>query len=169
MGSGIHVYSYCGRDVRCAIVRGCELHELCAGANFQPIPAGGLHVAFGSYLAGEGITIQCGIGSDIREVSQIEWTHEPSQGKVYFDLSNVKGDPFMPYGMTVYTSEGRSSQFPTCYGALCKPGDGQCAYVYNDDDDARAGERSCSSSVDVSWHLCMADTGISLPAPGTGL
>jgi hypothetical protein len=158
-------YNHCSTSVFCAIVK-----ENGGAAVFQEVRAGGqLSTDIMSLPNNVGYTIMCKrINTEGAPVTQIEWTRNDSEGMVHFDLSIVKGAVFVNDGMTMYVNEGRTSQFPTCYGALCRAGENPCSYAYNGANDFVNGERTCSKNVSLQWHMCFVDPNLVLPPPGTG-
>lgn len=167
--NSVQAVNRCSSTVYCAIVKGCPQGQICAGASWRSIgPGQSISSSSNEWSDNTGMTIMCGRSNNPSKVSQVEWTSRNVDGKVHFDLSNVDGAVFANEGMTMYVDQPRTNSLPTCYGAVCSPGQIPCPYIYNVDYEDKRGMRACSQSVNVQWHMCFADKNLVLPPPGTG-
>ncbi|KPI42335.1 uncharacterized protein AB675_9612 [Cyphellophora attinorum] len=156
----------CSYSVYCAVVK-----ENGGVANFQEVrPGNKVTVDIMSLPNGDGYTIMCKpTNTPNAPVTQIEFTrNDDTTRRLHFDLSTVAGAVFVNDGMTMYVDEPRNSDFPTCYGAVCRAGENPCQYAYTWDGDSKHGERACSTRASIQWHMCLVDENLSLPPPGTG-
>jgi hypothetical protein len=89
-------------------------------------------------------------------VTQLEWTWEQGQGLVYFDVSNVAGQPFTDHGFVLHAfdAEDPRQQRNNCNDAYCAPGDSNCQGVYNKWNDDEQAMRSCFDDTVLGMMLC---------------
>jgi hypothetical protein len=90
-------------------------------------------------------------------VTQLEWTWEPGQGKVYFDVSNVAGSPFVDEGFMLHSVDAKDpgKTLNRCFDAWCDKNDVSCnqSYqVWNDDEQAM---RACYDDAILGLQLCL--------------
>lgn len=67
---------------------------------------------------------------------------------VFYDLSNINGNPLMQYGIRIEPS------FENCITITCPPNVRQCDQVYNNPDENYA-TKACDSSADLKVDLCL--------------
>ena len=86
--------------------------------------------------------------------SQLEYTYNSTSSEVWYDITNIVGQPFMEYGVTLTPSASDlGPQWPTCVPVVCAAGDGYCTAAYNLPDDNTA-THVCPSDVDLVMTLC---------------
>ena len=104
--------------------------------------------------------IHGGIGIDV-QISKVLIPGNPishvgftwNEEKVWFDLSNLDGQPFLADGMELLPSEGQSTLFPTCTSSGCGAGDTECQDVYVNGGIGDVG-RSCDQSTSLLFVAC---------------
>ena len=90
--------------------------------------------------------------SEAGKVTQFEYTWTPGVGKLNYDISNIDGNPFSQYGMSLAPSIVTPAGFPTCVVLDCPAGQARCDAAYNMPDDTRT--MVCPDSVDLIFTLC---------------
>ncbi|KPI35169.1 uncharacterized protein AB675_10156 [Cyphellophora attinorum] len=97
--------------------------------------------------SGVSIKVQASPGG---KVAQFEFTLA-SDGKVYYDISNIDGNPFAAHGVSLVPSVKSSVANPTCVAVDCPPG-ARCDAAYNLPDDVRT--KVCPGMTDLVFTLC---------------
>lgn len=113
-----------------------------------------------SYLTnpnGGGVSVKIAKDPSLASATQFEYTLMP--GTLWYDLSNINGDPFQADGMSLMTSD------PNCRNVLCPAGNTICKEAYNQpfDDWATAG---CNSVPNTALTLCAGSDHTSNPLSG---
>jgi hypothetical protein len=98
-----------------------------------------------------GISIKLGYDQDLTTILQFEYTYVPSSYEVWYDLSNLNGDPFVDDGFVL---EGSSSD---CKSITCAPGEEICydAYTYPTESGVVF---VCGSSNTLTLTICSASS-----------
>ena len=112
------------------------------------IPAGqGWGEVYQQRADGGGISIKLSGGDGPGGITQFEYTIDNDMGLVFYDLSLVNGDPFLPYSQVIVPSD------PSCVTVSCAPGESPCAAAYNvwNDDQATHG---CGVATNLDLFLC---------------
>ncbi|KIW56238.1 hypothetical protein PV05_04913 [Exophiala xenobiotica] len=158
----VQIHQGCSYDVWCAVVEGYGPDSTVPPSE-RP-PPNWIKQAQGSMLVDKflshpkdiGVAIMCTRNKDASpiEVTQVEYTWEPKNGKTWFDVSNVAGDPFVAEGFGMVVDDPVKPLFDTCKGAYCGPGDQNCADVYMKWNDDFQGMRTCSDAVTITLVLC---------------
>ncbi|OCT48803.1 hypothetical protein CLCR_05175 [Cladophialophora carrionii] len=159
-----NVWQWCkNSDVYCATVKGCgpgTAPGQCPGVHWDKLEHGrNITVDFDGYPSGTGMTIMCTRdpnASPIR-VTQLEWTWEQGQGKVYYDVSNVAGTPFVDEAFMLHSVDAKDpgKTLNRCFDAWCDKNDVSCNQVYevwNDDEQAM---RACYDGAILGLQLCL--------------
>jgi hypothetical protein len=123
---------------------------------FQTVPAGGVHQTYATQ--GRGVSIKLALNnSDSAPISQFEYTW--SSSSIFYDLSNINGDPNSPEGypfaaggMTVTPSITNDSKNPTCVPIVCPAGTLVCSAAYNSPNDPKT--MVCSQDASLTLTLC---------------
>lgn len=100
--------------------------------------------------------------TDNGSILQFEYTYDPVRHIVWYDLSNVNGDPFLKDGFML---RGES---PDCTTILCAPGEDTChdAYTYP----TKSGVLfTCSSNNTLVLTVCLAGSGSQSAVTGTAV
>jgi hypothetical protein len=156
------IYQGCGYDVWCAVVQGYGPGSTVPQSE-RP-PPDWIKQAQGSFLMDQfpshphdiGVAVMCTRNKDASPilVTQVEYTWEPENGKTWFDVSNVAGDPFLADGFRMDVDDPVKPLLNSCTGAYCAPGDSNCADVYMKSNDDFQGMSTCSDSVTITLVLC---------------
>lgn len=122
-------------------------------APMQQLPLEGFQQAYS--LAGIGVSVKLAQNAT-GPVTQFEYTW--SDGKVYYDISHIDGNPFAVVGTSLSPSGTRRADFPTCKTVECPPCSGSTAQCYCDDaynqpDDVRT--MVCPEDTDLTMTLCV--------------
>lgn len=99
---------------------------------------------------GGGISIKMARSQDYytTSVAQFEYTLGST---LWYDLSDINGNPFMDYGYTLVPSQ------QSCRNIVCKAGDILCKAVYNAPDDNEA-TAACTNDANTVLVLCSGQT-----------
>ena len=84
-------------------------------------------------------------------ITQFEFTLD-SHGNIFYDLSNINGNPFASNGMRVDPSMIGDSSNPSCVAIDCPAGPSTCSAAYNQPDDVRT--HACSDQSDLVLTIC---------------
>ncbi|KAI9830544.1 MAG: hypothetical protein M1819_005502 [Sarea resinae] len=103
--------------------------------------------AFRTNGNGGGISIKLSTQNDQSTVTQFEYTLSSDESNVYYDLSNINGNPFEQGGTSLTPSDS------SCTSVSCAAGVSDCTGAYNQPDDNWA-TQGCSSSTDLTLTLC---------------
>lgn len=137
-----HVVNNCGTKVYYASTYSDN------NAAMQELPARGFTQA---YIDGVGISIKLSPDGSTSSVAQFEFTLTPGQG-VYYDISNINGNPFQQGGTNLVPSIQNDPDFPTCVTVNCPAGAGTCTEAYNLPNDLAT--KVCPDTVDLTFNLC---------------
>jgi len=99
---------------------------------------------------GGGISIKISEDKAQKSVTQLEYTL--SGEKVFYDLSNIDGNPFKDGGVTVTPSDS------SCPKVNCEGGLEKCKEAYHQPKDDHA-THGCSASTDINMVLCAGGGG----------
>ncbi|KAK2731813.1 hypothetical protein FQN57_003158 [Myotisia sp. PD_48] len=96
---------------------------------------------------GGGVSIKISADKNQKEVSQFEYTVADKESKVYYDLSNIDGYPFVHGGINLIPSDD------SCPKIECPAGVKKCEQAYNvwNDDHATKG---CPIESDLEMVIC---------------
>ena len=83
-------------------------------------------------------------------ISQFEFTW--TDGKIFYDLSNINGYPFSQSGITITPSMENDPNNPTCVPIVCPAGESVCSAAYNQPDDTDT--LVCDQDSSLSLVLC---------------
>jgi hypothetical protein len=83
-------------------------------------------------------------------ISQFEITLSGSM--IFYDMSNINGNPFASEGMEIVPSVQNDPAFPTCIPVSCPAGAATCTAAYNNPDDVRT--MVCSSETSLTLTMC---------------
>lgn len=138
LGNAI-VHNQCNFPVSLSVVSNV------AGAT-QELPANGGEYteSYQNNPDGGGISMKIW-ASDISNITQFEYTLEGSS--LWYDLSNINGYPFMPWGVNIIPSDS------SCNQVICPAGVELCADAYNTPTEDWA-TAECSSDADMVVLLC---------------
>lgn len=136
-----HVISNCGFPVYYASV------AQNAHAEMQQLPAEGYSEQYNKPNVGVSIKLATTLGG---QITQFEFTWDG--GNIYYDMSNINGNPFAQYGMSLVPSSLGASGYPTCVAVNCPAGQDRCEAAYNNPDDVRT--TVCPDSSDLTLTLC---------------
>jgi len=82
----------------------------------------------------QGVSIKLAMNDTLSgPISQLEFTW--TDGKIFYDLSNINGYPFSQSGITVTPSMENDPSNPTCVAIDCPAGQSVCSAAYNQPDD----------------------------------
>jgi hypothetical protein len=136
------VVNQCGAPIQIASVKNNN------NAQPWPLPAGQRYTEPMLVKSnGVSIKVQANPGG---KVAQFEFTLA-SDGKVYYDISNIDGNPFAAHGVSLVPSVKYSAANPTCVSVDCPPG-ARCDAAYNLPDDVRT--KVCPGMTDLVFTLC---------------
>lgn len=152
----------CPYDVSCATVVGYDPDDDTPvdqrpGVSWVKQPRGQVLTSnFADHPPDTGIALMCSRDPNDSKplVTQLEYTWMQDEGKTYFDVSNVEGQPFINEGFGMALNDPETPLLDTCYGAHCAAGDSNCNQVYQKSTDDFQGMRTCSDSVVVRLTLC---------------
>lgn len=100
---------------------------------------------------GQGVSIKLALNDTASgPISQFEFTW--TDGKVFYDLSNINGYPFASGGITVTPSMENDPNNPTCVPIVCPAGQAVCSAAYNQPDDTDT--LVCDQDSSISLVLC---------------
>ena len=91
------------------------------------------------------------------KVTQFEIT--PSNGKIFYDMSNIDGNPFAASGMSLVPSMSNDPNNPTCVPVDCPAGQASCDAAYNAPNDVRT--TVCSDQANLVLTMCPGGSGSS--------
>ena len=119
-------------------------------------PGGSMTESFGTEDVGTSIKLSLN-NTLSTSISQFEFTW--SGDSIFYDLSNINGDPSSPEGypfasggVTITPSVPSSSADPTCVPVVCPAGTVVCTAAYNAPDDPKT--LVCPSTASLSMVLC---------------
>ena len=95
--------------------------------------------------------------SDDSPILQFEYTYDPATQEVWYDLSNVNGDPFLRDGFTLQPTS------PDCTTITCAPGEETCHDAFTYPTETGVVFR-CNSNNSLVLTVCLADSSVSLVA-----
>ncbi|MCJ1256867.1 hypothetical protein MMC24_004692 [Lignoscripta atroalba] len=98
-----------------------------------------------------GIAVQVATKADQSVFSLFEYHYDQSASQVWYDISNILGQPFKEHGITLEPSALDVEH--NCVKVNCPAGDAMCKEAYNKWNDDFA-THVCSSSVDLTMRLC---------------
>ena len=173
----VTVVNQCSYDVSCALVDGVKLFP----GQEAPAPAAPQCNAVtrsGTSFAATidvGQTLMCGLSTGIPDViTQLEWMHNSTDNKLWFDASNIEGTPFENEGFEVRVTgvdfiQPPPASWPRCWDVYCPAGvycpDNQ---VYNQPDSDRNPVdnpmRDCPTSAHLVWNICLTQIQAELAA-----
>lgn len=136
------VVNNCGTQIYLASVKNNN------NAKPQPLAANGRYSEPLS-VANNGVSIKVSQAPG-GAVAQFEFTLA-GDGKVYYDISNIDGNPFAAHGVSLVPSIKSSTANPTCVTIDCPPG-ARCDAAYNLPDDVRT--KVCPGSADLVFTVC---------------
>lgn len=93
--------------------------------NYLAPTIGGFNETYRTNPNSGGISLKIATTEDDSIITQFEYTYNPSNPNVYYDISNVNGYPFEEWGLAL------SPSAPNCPSVSCDPGVAICADVYN--------------------------------------
>lgn len=90
------------------------------------------------------------------KVTQLEfaWRPDQSPSRIWFDVSNIEGEPFVHEGIRLRTSGQQTEFWDTCMGSTCTPGDSYCGGIYDHPNDDQDSVRCCPDADNISLDLC---------------
>lgn len=151
---GVSVQNNCPFPVYYAAIGG-------QSAAMQPLPASGYSAGYSD--EGVGFSIKLGAEDSLSgPITQFEYTWK--DGKIYYDLSNINGDPFESEGMTLTPSMTGDSSNPSCQVVNCPAGEAVCTAAYTSPDDPDT--NSCNQDSNLVLTLCTGAAKVKrTPAP----
>lgn len=91
-------------------------------------------------------------------VTQLEFTWEPDQssGLIYYDASNVAGEPFVDYGFKVDIVDAKDPDLKlnNCKTVYCAAADEDCDEAYEKWNDDLQAMRTCFDDALLTLTLC---------------
>ncbi|KAJ9500594.1 Eukaryotic translation initiation factor 6 [Exophiala xenobiotica] len=126
LASGMaQIYQGCGYDVWCAVVQGYGPGSTVPQSERPPpdwikqVQGSFLKDQFPSHPQDIGVAVMCTRNKDASPilVTQVEYTWEPENGKTWFDVSNVAGDPFLADGFRMDVDDPVKPLLSSCTGA----------------------------------------------------
>ena len=147
-GSAI-VTHYCPYTVYCAKVDGYTNGDpSLPSVQWSVLPSNTpLSWNFGETTPLLGVSIQCTRDPPASKssVTQLEFSWDPNlDHRVWFDVSNVEGHPFVNEGFQMKVEAPKTDIFVTCMGASCPAGADDCQGVYDHAKDDQDSMRSCA-------------------------
>lgn len=136
-----HVVNNCGFDVWYASVAQNSFPAM------QKLPANGFSEVYS--LPNVGVSIKLAPSASAAP-TQFEFTW--ADGKINYDISNIDGNPFMKWGMSLAPSMAGDSAYPSCKVVSCPAGQSPCTEAYNLPDDVRT--MVCDQNSDLTFTLC---------------
>lgn len=118
-----------------------------APAPMEQLPASGYSEAYDKPNVGVSIKMSTSAGGP---VTQFEFTW--ASGSIFYDISNINGNPFAQQGMSLVPSMAGASGYPTCVAVDCPAGQSTCNAAYNNPDDTRT--TVCPEDSDLVFTLC---------------
>lgn len=103
-------------------------------------------------------SIKFGKSKNPATVAQFEF-HNGNDGKIWYDTSNIDGNPFQAEGTRLSPSVEADATFNTCVTVDCPPGAAVCTVAYNHPDDTAT--KNCAISTDLTFTLCSGNSGSS--------
>ena len=114
----------------------------------QPIAAGG-RFSEPISIPNAGISIKVSPTPN-GKVAQFEYTLG-NDGKLYYDVSNIDGNPFAYNGVSLAPAKVTPQGYPSCVVVDCPVG-AKCHAAYNAPDDVRT--KVCPAGVDLIFTVC---------------
>ena len=111
------------------------------------LPASGMSETYS--LPGVGISIKLA-ANESGPVTQFEFTWQ--DGDIYYDISNINGNPFIEGGMELVPSMVGDSNYPSCQSVSCPAGQQVCTAAYNTPDETKT--LVCNQDSDLVMTLC---------------
>lgn len=108
--------------------------------------------SYGADNVGVSIKLSPSMGG---KVTQFEIT--PSGGKIFYDMSNIDGNPFAADGMSLVPSMTNDPANPTCQAVDCPAGQSSCSAAYNNPDDVRT--TVCNAASNLVLTICPGGSG----------
>lgn len=136
-----HVINNCGAPVYYASV-GQSAH-----ANLKQLPSSGYSESYSQPNVGVSIKLA---PNATGKVTQFEFTW--ASGNIYYDISNIDGNPFAAQGMELTPSMAGTDGYPSCQTVSCPAGVSTCDAAYNLPDDVRT--MVCPEDSDLTFTLC---------------
>lgn len=116
-------------------------------AAMNVLPESGMSEGYS--IPGVGVSIKLAPNSS-GPVTQFEYTWQ--DGSIYYDISNINGNPFFEGGMELVPSMAGDPNYPTCAPVTCAAGASTCTAAYNAPDDTKT--MVCSQESDLVMTLC---------------
>ena len=145
------VYNNCGIDMYYKVISRSE-------QNYSRVPETGVQVPYSLPDVGVSIKLSLGNATIQGPITQFEYTWQAPS--IYYDLSNIDGDPFSPagyplaqYGVSLQPSTCNSAQYPTCNSIICPSGIPYCSAAYNRPNDANR-THACSEDTNLTLSIC---------------
>lgn len=89
----------------------------------------------------------------------VQFEFHADEKDIYYDTSNIDGNPFQAEGTHLQPSVGPSTDHPSCVTVDCPAGGAVCTQAYNQPDDVRT--KVCAASTDLTFTLCSSNSGSS--------
>lgn len=126
-----------------------------------PLPKSGYSQSFAQSISVKlykSSDLNSGKSIDSVPVSQFEFSADT--GKVYYDISNINGNPFMAEGTRHKPTTLQPPGFEnSCVEVDCPAGAATCTAAYNQPDDVRT--KVCPDTDDLTFTLCSGNAGSS--------
>jgi len=138
------VENRCDQDVYLWSVAGS------AGADMVTLPPGKSYSeTYRLNHNGGGISMKLALTKSQGDITQFEYTLDAAT--VWYDVSNINGNPFADGGISVKPSD------PACSPVVCQAGIAKCREAYNQPTDDHA-THACPSTYDLNVVLCPGKT-----------
>lgn len=117
--------------------------------NVQLVPAGQSYREQFGGTSGAGISIKMSPDDDWSyNLAQFEYTYQPENNQVWYDISFVNGNPYMGNNQQIITGDA------TCPSPFCAAGDSDCNQAYLIPAPDPQPNWACDPSLDLVYQLC---------------